>query len=110
MSEYTPIWIGLIIFFAIAWKMGAHTTLLAALDARAVRIAAELAEAKRLREEAEGIAAEYRKLRAGAEKEAQDIVTAAKADAERLAAEEAARREAERLAAEEAARREAERD
>lgn len=93
MSEYTPIWIGLIIFFAIAWKMGAHTTLLAALDARAVRIAAELAEAKRLREEAEGIAAEYRKLRAGAEKEAEDIVTAAKADAERLAAEAKAKME-----------------
>lgn len=87
MSEYLPIWIGLIIFFGLAWKMGAHTKIASALDARAVRIAAELAEAKRLREEAEAIVAEYRKRQASAEKEAQEIVAAAKADAERLAAE-----------------------
>ena len=87
MSEYLPIWIGLIIFFAIAWKMGAHTKLVNALDARSNRIAAELAEAKRLREEAEAIVADYRRRQQSAEQEARDIVTAAKADAERLAAE-----------------------
>ena len=87
MSEYLPIWIGLIIFFAIAWKMGAHTKLVNALDARSSRIAAELAEAKRLREEAEAIVADYRRRQQSAEQEARDIVTAAKADAERLAAE-----------------------
>ena len=87
MSEYLPIWIGLIIFIAIAWKMGAHTTVLNALDARADRIAAELAEAKRLREEAEAIVAEYRKRQLAAEQEARDIVAAAKTEAERLAAE-----------------------
>lgn len=87
MSEYLPIWIGLIIFLAIAWKMGAHTTLLNALDARSARIASDLAEAKRLREEAEAIVADYRKRQMAAEQEAKDIVIAAKADAERLAAE-----------------------
>jgi F-type H+-transporting ATPase subunit b len=87
MSEYLPIWIGLVIFFAIAWKMGAHTKLVNALDARSNRIAAELAEAKRLREEAEAIVADYRRRQQSAEQEARDIVTAAKADAERLAAE-----------------------
>ncbi len=87
MSEYLPIWIGLIIFIAIAWKMGAHTTVLNALDARADRIAAELAEAKRLREEAEAIVAAYRKRQLAAEQEARDIVAAAKTEAERLAAE-----------------------
>lgn len=87
MREYLPIWIGLIIFIAIAWKMGAHTTVLNALDARADRIAAELAEAKRLREEAEAIVAEYRKRQLAAEQEARDIVAAAKTEAERLAAE-----------------------
>ena len=87
MSEYLPIWIGLVIFFAIAWKMGAHTKLLGALDARSARIAAELAEARRLREEAEAIVAEYRKRQASAEQEARDIVTAARDEAERLAAE-----------------------
>lgn len=87
MSEYLPIWIGLIIFFALAWKMDAHTKILNALDARSNRIAAELAEAKRLREEAEAIVADYRRRQQSAEQEARDIVTAAKADAERLAAE-----------------------
>ncbi|MGU9979680.1 ATP F0F1 synthase subunit B [Phreatobacter sp. HK31-P] len=87
MSEYLPIWIGLIIFFALAWKMDAHTKILNALDARSNRIAAELAEAKRLREEAEAIVAEYRKRQASAEQEARDIVTAARGEAERLAAE-----------------------
>lgn len=87
MSEYLPIWIGLIIFFAICWKMGAHTKILNALDARSNRIAAELAEAKRLRDEAESIVADYRRRQQSAEQEARDIVAAAKADAERLAAE-----------------------
>lgn len=87
MSEYLPIWIGLIIFIAIAWKMGAHTSVINALDARADRIAAELAEAKRLREEAEAIVTAYRKRQQAAEQEARDIVAAAKTEAERLAAE-----------------------
>lgn len=87
MSEYLPNWIGLIIFFAICWKMGAHTKILNALDARSSRIAAELAEAKRLREDAEAIVADYRRRQQSAEQEARDIVTAAKVEAERLAAE-----------------------
>jgi len=87
MSEYLPIWIGLIIFLVIAWKMEAHTKIVNALDARSNRIAAELAEAKRLREEAEAIVGEYRKRQASAEQEARDIVTAARSEAERLAAE-----------------------
>lgn len=93
MSEYLPIWIGLIIFLAIAWKMGAHTTLLNALDARSTRIASDLSEARRLREEAEAIVADYRKRQIAAEQEAKDIVVAARADAERLAAEAKAKME-----------------
>jgi F-type H+-transporting ATPase subunit b len=87
MNEYVPIWIGFIIFFGIAWKMGAHTQILNALDARSARIAAELAEAKRLREEAEAIVADYRKRQLSAEQEAKDIVASAKVEAERLASE-----------------------
>jgi F-type H+-transporting ATPase subunit b len=93
MSEYLPIWIGLIIFLAIAWKMDAHTKLLNALDARSARIASDLSEAKRLREEAEAIVADYRKRQTAAEQEAKDIVSAAKADAERLAGEAKAKME-----------------
>jgi F-type H+-transporting ATPase subunit b len=87
MNEYVPIWIGLLIFLAICWKMGAHTKLLSALDDRSSRIANELAEAKRLREEAEAIVADYRKRQQSAEQEAKDIIAAAKVEAERLAAE-----------------------
>lgn len=93
MTEYLPIWIGLAIFFAICWKMGAHTTLLGALDARGRRIETELAEAKRLREEAQALVAEYKRKQSAAEKEAADIVASAKADAERLALEAKAKME-----------------
>lgn len=87
MGEYTPIVLGLVIFFALVWKMGGHTTVLNALDARGKRIETELAEAKRLREEAQKLVAEYKRKQAAAEKEAADIVASAKADAERMAAE-----------------------
>ena len=57
------------------------------LDQRAAVIAAELAEARRLREEAAALLADYKKRSAGAEAEAQAIVTEARADAVRFAEE-----------------------
>ncbi|MBN9571997.1 MAG: ATP F0F1 synthase subunit B, partial [Alphaproteobacteria bacterium] len=57
----------------------------AALDARAAGIARELDEAKRLREEAETLLADYKRKAAQAEQEAAGILTEAKADAERFA-------------------------
>jgi F-type H+-transporting ATPase subunit b len=59
----------------------------AALDARAAGIARELDEAKRLREEAETLLADYKRKAAQAEQEAASILTEAKADAERFALE-----------------------
>jgi F-type H+-transporting ATPase subunit b len=59
----------------------------AALDARAAAIAKELDEARRLREEAEGLLAQYKKKAQAVEKEAEAILTEAKAEAERYAAE-----------------------
>jgi F-type H+-transporting ATPase subunit b len=57
------------------------------LDQRAAVIAAELNEARRLRQEALSLLAEYQKKSAGAEEEAQAIVTEARAEAARFAEE-----------------------
>jgi F-type H+-transporting ATPase subunit b len=59
----------------------------AALDQRAATIARDLDEARRLRDEAEAILAEYKHKAANAEKEAQSILTEARAEAERFATE-----------------------
>lgn len=57
------------------------------LDDRASIIRAELDEARRLREEAAALLADYKRKAANAEKEAEAIVTEARADAERFSAE-----------------------
>lgn len=59
------------------------------LDERAAKISRELDEAKRLRQEAEALLAEYGKKRSDAEAEARDIIAAAKAEAEAYAEESA---------------------
>ena len=69
-----------------AW-LGIHRTVLTALDHRADRIRGELDDARRLKEEAAKVLAEYKAKRATAEREAQEIVANAKAEAERIAAE-----------------------
>ena len=57
------------------------------------RIKAELDEARRLREEAAGIVAQYQKKRHEAEAEAEAIIAGARAEAERVAAEAKAKME-----------------
>jgi F-type H+-transporting ATPase subunit b len=57
------------------------------LDDRAAIISAEIQEARRLREEAAAVLADYKRKAANAEKEAEAIVTEARADAERFSAE-----------------------
>ena len=58
-----------------------------ALDHRSARIKAELDEARRLRDEAEKLLAEYQRKQGEAEREAEAIVADARAEAERVAAE-----------------------
>eukprot|EP01035_Chromulina_nebulosa_P015872 gene15872-21041_t len=58
-----------------------------ALDERAVKIGDELAEAKRLREEAQHLLAEYQRKRKEAEAEAAGIIAAAEREAAALTAE-----------------------
>jgi len=70
----------------LGW-IGAHRMITDALDSRAARIKTELDEARRVRDEAEALLAEYKRKRGEADREAEAIVTAARQEAERLAAE-----------------------
>ena len=74
------------IFLAVAIKMG-WKRVTAGLDARAAAIRDELDQARKLREEAQGILAEYQRKRRDAEKEADEIVEHAKEEAVALRAE-----------------------
>jgi F-type H+-transporting ATPase subunit b len=67
--------------------LGVHKKLAEALDHRATRIKGELDDARRLKEEAQKLVAEYRAKRERAVKEAEEIVASAKSEAERIAAE-----------------------
>ena len=75
------------IFLGLVLYLGAHKKIASALDARAAAIAKELAEAKRLREEAEKVLADYKRKEGDAAKEAQAIVSLATKEAEILAEE-----------------------
>lgn len=79
--------IGLLIFLAIVIYMKVPSFVTRTLDARIARIEADLDEAKRLREEAQALLAEYERKRKAAESEAEEIVAAAKDEAERMTAE-----------------------
>ena len=79
--------VSFVILMGVFAYAGVHKTVLKALDHRAERIKAELDDAKRLKDEAAKVLADYKTRRASAEKEAADIVASAKAEAERIAAE-----------------------
>ncbi len=79
--------VAFVIFMAIAWKVGGFSAMTAGLDRRASRVRSELDEAKRLREEAAAVLAEYKRRRSEAEKEAESIVASAREEAERAAEE-----------------------
>src|ERR1700727_2114722 len=79
--------VGFVILLGVFVYVGVHRTVLTALDHRAARIKTALDDARRLKEEAAKLLAEYKARHAAAEREAQDIVTSAKAEAERIAAE-----------------------
>ena len=85
--------IAFVILMALFVWLGVHRTVLTALDHRAQRIKAELDDARRLKDEAAKLLADYQARRASAEREAQEIVTNARAEAERIAAEAKSRME-----------------
>jgi F-type H+-transporting ATPase subunit b len=85
--------VGFVILLGVFAYVGVHRTVLTTLDHRRDRIKAELDDARRLKQEAAKLLAEYQARHASAEREAQDIITQAKADAERIAVEAKAKME-----------------
>ena len=83
--------VGFVLFVLLLGYVGVHSKIAGALDGRAKLIADELAEARRLREEAEAVLASYQKKAGEAQAEADAILRAAREEAEALAAESAAR-------------------
>lgn len=90
MELFTPeFWVAVsfFLFIALAVYFKTFHKLGQALDKRAAEIAAELDEAKRLREEAENVLAEYKRKQKEAQQEADDIVDLANREAKSYAEE-----------------------
>jgi F-type H+-transporting ATPase subunit b len=75
------IFIGVLVYF------GVHMKVVSALDARALLISQELEEARRLREEAEKVLADYRRKLGDVVMEVDNITALATTEAKTLAAE-----------------------
>jgi F-type H+-transporting ATPase subunit b len=95
MFEDPETWVAIafVILMGVFAYVGVHRTVLKALDNRSARIKAELDDARRLKDEAAKVLAEYKTRRATAEREAEEIVSGARAEAERIAAEAKAKME-----------------
>jgi F-type H+-transporting ATPase subunit b len=85
--------VAFVILMGVFGYVGVHRTVLKALDHRRDRIKAELDDARRLKDEAAKLLAEYKARHAKAEAEAQEIIASAKAEAERIAVEAKAKLE-----------------
>lgn len=75
------LFMGLLVYLKVPGKVAAM------LDDRAARISKELDEARKLREEAQALLAEYERKRRDAESEAEAIIVQAREEAEAFAAE-----------------------
>lgn len=92
--QFDPeVWVAVafVIFVVGLGYLGVHKQITSALDNRGNRIKAELDDARRLKDEAMKLLADYQRKRQEAETEAQDIIAGAKAEADRLAVEAKAR-------------------
>jgi F-type H+-transporting ATPase subunit b len=85
--------VAFVILMGVFAYVGVHRTVLKALDHRRDRIKAELDDARRLKEEAAKVLAEYKARRASAEREADEIIGNARTEAERIASEARAKME-----------------
>ena len=79
--------VGLVIFLALMVYVKVPGMITRSLDDRAGKIRDELEQARRLREEAQQLLAEYQRKRKEAEKEAQEIVESARHEADMLVRE-----------------------
>src|SRR5271166_392306 len=94
MMEYDAeffVLLGFLVFIGILIYVGVPRTVLKALDARGEAIAAELAQAAKLRQEATALLASFEKKSAEAEANAAAIVAQARAQAEQMAVDAAER-------------------
>jgi len=93
--EPAEIWvtIGMAILFAVLIWAKVPGMAMKALDARGIKIQAELDEALRLRQEAQALLADIKVQREAAEKVAAEMIANAEADSERLRVEAAAKLE-----------------
>lgn len=80
--------VSFLIFIALAWKPAVRS-ITTGLDNRAARIRSDLDEARRLRDEAEQLLAEYRRQEREGAAQAQSIIAHAREEAERVAAQAA---------------------
>jgi len=79
--------VAFLILMGVFAYLGVHRTVIKTLDHRSDRIKAELDDARKLKEEAAKLLAEYKARHASAEREAQDIIAGAQAEAERIASD-----------------------
>jgi len=79
--------IAFVIVLGVFARAGLHKTMASGLDKRANRIADEINEARKMREEAQELLAQYQRRQREAETEAAAIIEQAKKDAKALAAE-----------------------
>ena len=79
--------IAFVLVIGVFARAGVHKMILAGLDKRAQKIADEINEARKLREEAQELLASYQRRQREAEEEAAAIIEQAKKDAKRLAVE-----------------------
>jgi F-type H+-transporting ATPase subunit b len=82
--------IALFVFLGVAVYLKLPGMITKALDGRIAKIEADLAEAERLRSEAKALLDQYAKKRGEADKEAEEIVLAAREEAFRLTGEASA--------------------
>ena len=89
MLEDATFWalVGLILFLALIVYMKVPGKLTAALDNRAETIRTELEQARRLREEAQALLAEYQRKAREAEAEVEEIIDQARREADAFGAE-----------------------
>jgi F-type H+-transporting ATPase subunit b len=88
MLREPEFWVGVgfvLVIAILVWK-GVPKMVAGMLDQRAAAISGELNEARRLREEAASLLADYKAKAAGAEREAESILTEARAEVARFAA------------------------
>lgn len=93
--QETENWVALafLLFLGLLAYLGVHRKLTETLDQRQSRIKGELDEARRLREEAQTLLAEFERKGREAEGEAAAIIAGAKSEAERMATEAKTRME-----------------